>query len=456
MKKFGSIKERGIPLQKMSFLMLIVAIVSSGILFYAMYRTTTVYNHTHEMTQQLVTWHSQSSELQVASDYLTEQIRCFAVTGNKQCLDKYFEEAELTKRRENALDSLKDNPNNAEAYQELSLAMDGSLHLMEVEYYAARLTVEAKGYDLSEYPRIIQDTKLTEADSLLSADEKREKAREILFDDNYHAQKAYISSHMNACLDGILKELDEEQRMSAKSLKYQVFWEHAMTFLLIGVFFLIVALTNHLVLMPLRYAVNRIRDEQDIPLRGAYEIRFLAKTYNLMYQINLEKKEKLSYEATHDKLTGLYNRRGYDFLLKNVDLDTSALLLIDLDEFKSVNDTYGHDVGDKVLIKTSEAILKSFRAQDYVCRIGGDEFAVIMIHAEPEQSELIRKKIERINKTLLEGEEGRPAISVSAGVSFGEDARIAEVIFKEADTALYDAKNKGRQGISFYQEMQVG
>ena len=261
---------------------------------------------------------------------------------------------------------------------------------------------------------------------------------------------------MNACLDGILKELDEEQRMSAKSLKYQVFWEHAMTFLLIGVFFLIVALTNHLVLMPLRYAVNRIRDEQDIPLRGAYEIRFLAKTYNLMYQINLEKKEKLSYEATHDKLTGLYNRRGYDFLLKNVDLDTSALLLIDLDEFKSVNDTYGHDVGDKVLIKTSETILKSFRSQDYVCRIGGDEFAVIMIHAEPEQSELIRKKIERINKTLLEGEEGRPAISVSAGVSFGEDARIAEVIFKEADTALYDAKNKGRQGISFYQEMQVG
>jgi DNA-directed RNA polymerase alpha subunit len=55
--------------------------------------------------------------------------------------------------------------------------------------------------------------------------------------------------------------------------------------------------------------VDLIRDEKDIPVKGAYEIRFLAKTYNLMHQTNMEKKEKLTYEATHDKLTGLYNRR---------------------------------------------------------------------------------------------------------------------------------------------------
>ena len=75
---------------------------------------------------------------------------------------------------------------------------------------------------------------------------------------------------------------------------------------MLGVLFL----TAYLIIVPLTKAVDHIRDEQDVPLTGAYEVRFLAKTYNLMYQTNLVNKQKLSFEATHDKLTGRYNRRG--------------------------------------------------------------------------------------------------------------------------------------------------
>lgn len=454
MKKRIALKEKGISLRKLNIIMLLVAIALSGILMGAMYGTNQVYQKAHELTRNLVDWRTESYGMQIASDYLTEQIRSFAVTGDRQYLQNYFEEADFTKRREKALQSLQRISVDTQADEELQLAMDGSLKLMEVEYYAARLAIAAYGYDPEEFPVQIRETKLTEADAALSAERMLEKARGILFDADYHGQKEEISRHMAACLQQIAEVLDEEQKNASARLKRQVIWEHFLTGVLIVILLLMVQLTSKLVFGPLQKAVERIRDEKDISPEGAYEIRFLAKTYNLMHQTNLERREKLTYEATHDKLTGLYNRRGYDFLLKNVDLDTSALLLIDLDEFKGINDTYGHDVGDKVLTKVANAIRNSFRSQDYVCRIGGDEFAVIMIHADEEQTDLIRGKIWKINEYLQKKEEGVPAISISAGVTFGEDGHIAEIVFKEADEALYLAKNEGKKGISFHHELK--
>lgn len=193
-----------------------------------------------------------------------------------------------------------------------------------------------------------------------------------------------------------------------------------------------------------------IREEKEIPLKGAYEVRFLAKTYNLMFQSGVKNQEKLAYEATHDSLTGLYNRRGYEFLVRNVDWETSALILLDLDDFKSINDNYGHDVGDAVLKKAAAAILKSFRSQDFVCRIGGDEFAVIMLHSYVALTELIQKKVDGMNE-ILSQTEGIPAVSLSAGVAFGHQDQDKEVLFKQADEALYQAKDKGKRSIVFYE-----
>ena len=225
--------------------------------------------------------------------------------------------------------------------------------------------------------------------------------------------------------------------------------EHVLTWVLIILMFTIVFLTYKLIIRPLKESVSFIRNEKDIPLYGAYEIRFLAKTYNLMYHTHIANKEQLNFEATHDELTGLYNRRGYEFLIDNVDLETSALLLFDLDEFKSVNDTYGHDVGDKVLLRASDAIAKSFRNEDYVCRLGGDEFVVIMVHATSDMQELIKGKIQRLNDGLKDDKEGVPAISVSVGVAFGKIGLEPEELLKNADKALYDVKNSGRKNVGF-------
>lgn len=454
MRNVKCIIKQGVSLKALNYIMLAMAIIISVILLIAMSQTTKIYDETHKTTQKLFSLRKSAYELQQASDYLTEQIRYFVTSGDKTYLDNYFEEANTTKRRDKALKSLEENLGNTVAFYNLNEAMQESLDLMNNEYYAARLAVEAYGYDVSTYPEVIQNTVLPAWTKSLSSDEKKNEAENALFGKEYQNKKDIISTHMQNCLTELEDAMGKEQLNMADKMQKQVTAEHILTVLLIIIMFVIVLLTTSLVISPLQKCVEKIRDEEDIPVKGAYEIQFLAKTYNLMHHTNMEKKEKLTYEATHDKLTGLYNRRGYDFLMDNLDLETSALMLVDLDKFKEINDTFGHDVGDKILINVSDSLFGSFRSQDYICRIGGDEIAVIMVNVDKSLSSLIAKKIEKINLRLLEGveEENIPPISISVGVAYGDDGITKDMLFKRADEALYTTKESGRKGIAFYNE----
>ncbi len=452
MSYIKTLKKRGISVSRMNIIMLISAFMISVILFWAMSRTSTLYNETHEITQNLLDWRKDAYELQIASDYLTEQVRCFAVTGDRQYLDNYFEEAEVTKRRDNALETLQKEHKESEAIRDLSSAMTQSKNLMIKEYYAMRLAIEGYGYDVTEYPEVIQQVILTEEDIALSPAEQINRSSDYLFDNEYLLTKLRISNDMASCLEVLEQEMNSKQAEVSESLKQQVAFEHILTFILIGIMLSIVLVISRLVFKPLRKCVEIIRNEEEIPLKGAYEIRFLAKNYNLMYYTTKETENKLNYDANHDKLTGLFNRRGYDFFLNNVDMETSTLMIIDLDKFKNINDTYGHDTGDKAIVKASKIILNSFRSQDYVCRIGGDEFAIIMIRSDSNMKDLITRKVTMINEKLSNSDnaDGVPALSCSVGVAFGHVGIRTSELFKHADTALYNAKENGRNGVAFY------
>ena len=441
---------RGISLRKLNIVILIAAAVISVVLFIVMSRTSKIYDDNRKFTEQFMEWKNASSDLMRASDYMTEQMQDYTVTGDRAYLDNYFTEAKVTKRRENALQVLSQGNTRSAAYINLSAAMDESMSLMEREYYAARLTIMAYGYDISDYPEEIQAVKIMTPDTELSAQGMKDMAMLMMHGEEYRKSKEVISSHIDECLKELDNEMKTKQDENADKLKSQMLLEHILTIILVILLLCIVLSTYQLVIKPLKYSVDLIRDEQDLPVSGAYEIRFLAKTYNLIHHTNLQSKEKLTYAATHDKLTNLYNRRGYDFLLENIDIETSALLLFDIDEFKSVNDTYGHDMGDKLLIKVAEIIFNNFRAQDYICRIGGDEMAVLMVHSEPNLSSLIESKVKKINKALSEIKDDEPAVSVSCGVAFGDSTTTPEILFKRADECLYEVKNGEKQGISIY------
>lgn len=167
---------------------------------------------------------------------------------------------------------------------------------------------------------------------------------------------------------------------------------------------------------------------------------------------NTEEQEALRkeiYKATHDSLTSLHNRAGYNFLLSTLDLSNTYLLVIDVDSFKSINDNYGHEVGDKVLQKVAKTIKGNFRSNDYVCRIGGDEFVVFIANTDDDQRQIIIDRVAQINAELADSSDSLPPVSVSVGAVMGSEDTDAKELFEKADRALYERKRNGKNGITF-------
>ena len=169
-----------------------------------------------------------------------------------------------------------------------------------------------------------------------------------------------------------------------------------------------------------------------------------------MVRITSHSERVLTNQAETDKLPGLYNRAGYDQLCTQIELETTTLVLVDADRFKDVNDRFGHEVGDRVLKKIARILKQNFRVIDFVCRIGGDEFVVLMRSTPEPEIEQITAKVSRINRELSHTEDKLPLVSVSAGVAFGGEAEDWKDLFNHADMALYQVKQNGRRGCRFY------
>lgn len=437
---------KGISARNANLIMAAITLTISALLIIATYNVATGYSELRTATEHYIQWQQDASELQLGSDYLTEQVRCFAETGEKVYLDNYFEEANVTKRRDHAVDQIHSFTGDSVAYQSLVSAMSESVALMEREYYSMRLKIESCGYDLSEFPEVLSEVKLSPKDAALAPEEKDVLARAMVFDDKYHEKKVAITTNVNECLTALAEEVEGEQAATEDNLHRILLRQRILVFLSIAITILMLLVTLNLMVGPLLRAVNVIQAGNPLPVSGSKEFRFLAKTYNLMYETNREQKEQLAFDATHDRLTGVYNRNGYDFICRNTDWDTSALVLFDLDKFKPVNDVYGHSMGDRVLEKTARTISNAFRAQDYVCRIGGDEFAVIMTHTDPGSADIICQKVDSINETLMKEEIGIPPIHISSGATYGQLIKDFNKLFKEADAALYRVKNNGGCG----------
>jgi diguanylate cyclase (GGDEF)-like protein/PAS domain S-box-containing protein len=166
----------------------------------------------------------------------------------------------------------------------------------------------------------------------------------------------------------------------------------------------------------------------------------------------------LSWQVNHDVLTKLPNRILFQDRLSSSlvraerEEQSVALMFIDLDKFKLVNDTFGHTAGDQLLIEAAQRITFSVRESDTVARIGGDEFTVILPDCEGADIERIADNIikELNRKFVLEGKEA--FVSASIGITvFPTDGKDAQTLIKNADTAMYKRKDGGRNGYNFFE-----
>ena len=195
------------------------------------------------------------------------------------------------------------------------------------------------------------------------------------------------------------------------------------------------------VLDEIQHNIENIIESFDIPEANKTDV---IKKINFMYT-------QTKQMTLTDPLTGLFNRRHFESEFdrefkrtKRYNNDLS-IAIIDIDFFKTINDTYGHLCGDYVLKECAYLMIQNFRQTDFIFRYGGEEFAVILPETSTENApipiERLRKKIE--NHTFnFDGKKLK--ITISIGISSNTKFETAEEMFADADKALYDAKNCGR------------
>ena len=181
-----------------------------------------------------------------------------------------------------------------------------------------------------------------------------------------------------------------------------------------------------------------------------------AEARGALLQINqLETRlQEMSEKASEDYLTGALNRRGFDNAYQR-ELSIAGrngkqlcFALLDIDNFKQLNDTYGHDVGDKVLVYLVEAVKKVVRLEDIVSRYGGEEFAILLPNTMLENAVEILERIRRhIIKEFFLHENKRILVTFSAGVTQYQPGDSQQNLYQRADKALYQAKRNGKNQI---------
>ncbi len=199
------------------------------------------------------------------------------------------------------------------------------------------------------------------------------------------------------------------------------------------------------------YLVRPI-DQHELVARLATQVK--RKRYNDHLRASVAQTIEM---AVTDGLTGLHNRRYLDSHLATLFERARnrrrplSLMVADIDRFKTINDTWGHDVGDKVLREFAARLRKNVRGIDLACRMGGEEFVVVMPDTEGVVAEKVAERIRAqvADTPFLVGADGRPiTVTVSVGVAaMMREADTVEAMLKRADLALYEAKNGGRNRV---------
>jgi diguanylate cyclase (GGDEF)-like protein len=167
-----------------------------------------------------------------------------------------------------------------------------------------------------------------------------------------------------------------------------------------------------------------------------------------------ERMQELKRQAGQDPLTGLKNRRRFEEDLRSElarsrrEQTVGAVMMLDLDNFKQVNDTLGHPMGDRTIAEIAEVLNGRMRSTDVVARLGGDEFAVVLPRCDLDEAEEIAEAIAvAIRLHTLPGE-AAPPITASIGIAtFGPQSGGYDAVLSAADNAMYEAKRAGRNSV---------
>lgn len=444
-------KQKGLSIRFLTLILAVVTLAAFGSVLFLLFRLNLRFNLVQNSIDKYLTCQNSSQTIKDSASYLTEQARLFVITHNTRYAESYLNETNVVRKREKAVQELARVCDSDDfAFQRLRIAQTQSENLVSVENYAIRLVYESLK-NQQEIPESIKSVNLRDVDKNLSPEELQQLAMNTLFSDGYLIYKQRVDENCNLSVESIEEEISDELKINSNLLGDNL---KSLKILLILLFIVVAAIFvsfNFLVLHVLKKFIKAMQKDERLPYEGSSELRFFADTYNSIYEIKAQNEKKLLFNAEYDALTGILNRRAFEQVCEKCqkEKDKIALLLIDMDNFKNINDTYGHSGGDTALKELAKHLTETFRRSDYICRIGGDEFAVILCGIKANANEAIIRKINNINLLLSEIESGIRHVSISAGAALSDEGYSKE-LYEKADKALYYTKEHGRAGCKIY------
>jgi diguanylate cyclase (GGDEF)-like protein len=220
------------------------------------------------------------------------------------------------------------------------------------------------------------------------------------------------------------------------------------------------------ILRPILYTsrqLNQFLNERvlpDLPVHYRDEVGSLMSNVNYITRSMKDLVESANQNGAIDHLTGIYNRRSAENRLKDsieltrIRQNSLSFAILDIDNFKMLNDTYGHDFGDTVLRQVGDLLRSNVRRTDWVGRWGGDEFVISVQGGENEASAMLSRLCELVRRELfIAPDQSVHKVTFSCGVCEWQEMMDSQSLFTKADEALYTAKRGGRDQLHVWSEM---
>ena len=441
--------KKGIRISLVTIIMSAFVIIMCGIMLYSNILLSGQFNALVTSDQEYKQCQYKAKQMQESVNTLDNCLQQLVQSGNVTYIQNYVAEVE-SQRRENLVKDI--DATTEEKY--LKKAADASIALKNTDYNIIKLVVKGKDITDSVVPEEINQMALSTQEQSMKSEQLIALARSILYSNDYQNKKTRINSDINEYLNRVLNRENAKLEANEKDLKMGIVRQQAFCIVLIVGMVFIAFMLYKLVITVLRHYVRQIISTKTLKPEGVYELRYLADAYNEKFEKIEQKEQTLIRRADYDSLTNIYNRGAFEGLvndkLKEINDNTSAFVLLDVDNFKVINDTFGHEMGDKILSLISFTLQESFGENDILGRIGGDEFGVFIPSIPEEDLSYVKERVENINRQMSSPNASFPAITFSVGISLNFQGDTFKDAYGRADDALFYVKSHGRCGCRIY------
>ena len=442
----------GLTIRKINYAFIFVVLLFSigiGIVNHGIQKR---YDRTVISEKALMACSDAADAFQQESDSLTFYVNSYLEEATEESLEGYFQIiesgerlAQLERVQELGIDS-----------SSLEQAENASDQLTSWEIHALKLAYLANGGDLSEAPEQIQTYELPETEEDLTQAEQMDAARKLVYGKEYNDFKRKIYTNLEEFKQKVVAGTREELMTQTDQAAILLHRQKGLILIEnILVVCLALLLYRRVTLVVKKY-IQKMSAGRKIDPNGTTELKYLAQAYNQSIEIQHKEQAMLRKMAEKDALTQVANRRSLEeYITHKLEQENThgAVVFFDVDGFKTINDTYGHDTGDELLKALVRCIEKNFRGDDLIGRFGGDEFILWIEDIAQENAEFIKARIDSINKTVLHLSGVDIPLSISAGITFCHTGEAYKEILRRADAALYEKKRNGKEGCVVYEEV---